>query len=223
MSELLFAYGALEQDLSKEIAERKLLLLEFLRSFPALIVADDIDTLLEDDAVVSLFTHEIPHTQSAVLLTSRRNIPGIHSFVVKGFEGEEAGEFVRSRVQLFDLDHTLFTPRVISDIASVTEGSPLYIEDLLRLARVLDVPKAIKAWADGQGDEARRYALQRELETLSPDARQVLVAASVSDDPVSFAELETVLSFSEERLVPALAQLQTLFLIPKLRAISSII
>ena len=38
-------------------------------------------------------------------------------------------------------------------------------------------------------DEARKYALQSEMEQLSGDAKSVLVAA-ISNSPISFAELE---------------------------------
>ena len=73
--------------MGKPIADKKRLLFDYLRELPAFIIADDIDTVLGDDEVVSLFTHEIPHTQSAVLLTSRRAIPGIRNFIVEGFKG----------------------------------------------------------------------------------------------------------------------------------------
>ena len=63
---LLTEYGATAQDMEKSPADKKRLLLEYLDEFPAFIIADDIDTVLEDDEVVSLFTHEIPHTQSCV-------------------------------------------------------------------------------------------------------------------------------------------------------------
>jgi len=44
--------------------------------------------------------------------------------------------------------------------------------------------------------KARKYALQRELEQLSTDGKQVLIAAAVTDDSISFAELESILEFS---------------------------
>jgi tetratricopeptide (TPR) repeat protein len=56
-------------------------------------------------------------------------------------------------------------------------------------------------------------------EKLSLDARKVLVAAAVQDEPISFAELEDILEFSEERLLSALIELQTLFLFPKAPAV----
>lgn len=63
---LLTEYGATTQDMDKPLADKKRLLFEYLNDFPAFIIADDIDSVLEDDEVVSLFTHEIPQTQSAV-------------------------------------------------------------------------------------------------------------------------------------------------------------
>ena len=216
---LLNEYGALDEDLKKPLGERKQLLFDWLNSYPAFIVADDIDTLLEDFDVVSLFTHEIPHTQSAVLLTSRRDIPGIRNFVVKGFDLAEAQQFVKSRVQIFGLDQSLFTPTVIADIAKVTDGSPLYMDDLMRLTRIVEVKKAVATWEARRGDEARKFALQREMENLSADSKKVLIAAAVPEGPISFAELENVLEFSEERLLSCLTELQTLFLFPKPKAV----
>jgi tetratricopeptide (TPR) repeat protein len=219
VNRLLIEYGAVADDFSKPFADRKRLLLDYLDSYPAFIIADDIDTLLEDYDVVSLFTHEIPHTQSAVLLTSRRDIPGIRSFIVKGFETGEAEQFIQSRVQMFGLDIEEFSPTVRMEIIKATDGSPLYLDDLLRLARMVGAKKAVSTWGEKRGDEARKYALQREMEKLRPDAKKVLIAAAIPDGPVSFAELESILEFSEDRLLSALADLQTLFLFPKPKAV----
>ena len=221
VNRLLSEYGAVADDLSKPFDERKNLLLDFLNSYPAFIVADDIDTLLEDNDVISLFTYEIPHTQSAVLLTSRRDIPGIRSYVVKGFERDEAESFIKSRIHLYGLDGQQFTPQVVSELLTVTDGSPLYMDDLLRLTRFVDVKRALSAWAERRGDEARKYALQREMESLSQDAKKVLVAAVVTDGPISYAELESILGLSEERLLSALSELQTLFLFPKPKVVAA--
>lgn len=216
---LLSEYGATTQDMEKSPSDRKHLLFEYLNEFPAFIIADDIDTVLENDEVVSLFTHEIPHTQSSVLVTSRRAIPGIRNFIVKGFDSIEAEEFIKSRIRMYGLGPAPFTATIIREIARTTDGSPLYMDDLMRLAKIVNVEKAIKMWTDKGGDEARKYALQREIEKLSNDARKVLIAAAVTDDPISFAELESILQLSEDRLLSALTELQTLFLFPKAPAV----
>jgi tetratricopeptide (TPR) repeat protein len=216
---ILNEYGATSEDLAKDFGSKKRLLFEYLDDFPAFIVADDIDSVLEDDDVVGLFTHEIPHTRSTVLMTSRRSIPGIRTFTVPGFDQSEAEEFIKSRIRIYGLDKASFSGPVIKKIVICTDGSPLYMDDLLRLAKILDVNQAISIWTEKGGDEARKYALQREVEKLSLDGRKVLVAAAVQDEPISFAELKDILEFSEERLLSALIELQTLFLFPKAPAV----
>lgn len=215
IKKLLAQYGALEEDFLLPIAHQKRLLLDFLEAYPAFIIADDIDSLFDDTDVISLFTHEIPHTRSAVLLTSRRDIPGIRSFIVKGFEPDEVQAFLRSRAELYGLPSEQFTTTTISSIATATDSSPLYMEELMRLARVLGVNEAVRAWMRNGGDEARKYALQREMEKLSTDAKKVLVAAAISDGSVSAAELENLLELSEDRLIASLSELNTLFLFAK--------
>lgn len=84
----------------------------------------------------------------------------------------------------------------------------------MRLTRVVEPKKAAHAWTEKRGDEARKYALKRELDNLTIDAKSVLIAAVVSDQPASFAELQNVLGFSEDRLIASLTELQTLFLLP---------
>jgi len=218
VNRLLIAYGC-EQDLSKPLAEKRDQLLYLLNEFPAFLVVDDIDSVFEDESVVNFFTFDVPRTKSAVLLTSRRSVPGIRTFLVAGFNPDEAEQFVRSRIRLYDLDPAAFTAAIVRDLVKVTDGSPLYMDDLMRLTRVVEVPKAIRLWAAKKGDEARRYALQRELEQLSDDARKCLIAAAVSDRAISFSELEDVLEFSDERLISALQDLQSLFLLPKPRIV----
>jgi tetratricopeptide (TPR) repeat protein len=215
VNRLLKEFGALDDDLSRPFAERRRLLLEYLDTFPAFLVVDDIDTVLGDYQVVGLFTSDIPNSRSCVLLTSRRDIPGTRSIIVDGFSQPEAEQFVRSRISLYGIAPEAFPESVIKEIYRVCDRSPLYIDDLMRLVKVMDVGKAIAIWGEKQGDEARKYALQRELENLTSDAKRVLIAAAVTDEPVSFAEIQSILNIGEDRLISCLTELQTLFLVPK--------
>jgi len=217
LDRLLAHYGILPEALNS--TQKKSKVLQLLSDFPAFLIVDDIDTVLSDTDVVGFFTFEVPSTNSVVLLTSRREIPGIKKLDILGFELPEAQDFVKSRVELYGLDAKVFPVSMVDELKRVTDGSPLYMDDLMRLARILPVEKAIGMWSDKQGDEARKYALQRELEQLSADARRVLIAASVGDDPVSFAEIESILQISEDRILVALNELQTLFLVPKPRIV----
>lgn len=218
LDRLLVHYGSIPSDFASADQKREKVL-QLFNDYPAFLVVDDIDTVLSDTEVIALFTFEIPSTRSVVMLTSRREIPGIKTFDILGFELPETEDFLRSRIDLYRLDAQAFPPSIAGEIQQVTDGSPLYMDDLLRLTRVLPVSQAISLWAEKRGDDARKYALQRELEQLPPDAKKVLLAASVGDDPVSFAELESIVSLSEDRIVVALSELQTLFLFPKPRIV----
>jgi hypothetical protein len=116
---------------------------------------------------------------------------------------------------MYGLRRELFTADVIRSIREACDGSPLYIDDLMRLATIVDPRKAAVIWSEKRGDEARKYALQRELEKLTADAKSVLMAAVVSDQAPSFAELQAVLGFSDDRLLSGLTDLRTLFLLPE--------
>ena len=164
---LLIEYGATSEDMSKPPREKKQLLFEYLQEFPAFIIADDIDSVLEDEEVVSLFTHEIPHTQSAVLLTSRRSIPGIRTFSVSGFDANEAEEFVKSRIRLYGLNSGTFTSSAIKTITKITDGSPLYMDDLLRLAKIVDLQTAINTWSDKGGRSTKICPSARDREIIN--------------------------------------------------------
>jgi hypothetical protein len=119
-----------------------------------------------------------------------------------------------------DLNPALFNKEVIQHIIRVTEGSPLYIEDLMRLtAAVYSSNEAIRQWEERIGNEARRYALGRECELLSPNARKVLFAGCICPGQVSFAEIEAVTGLSSDVIAAALQGLQRLFLVPKPRLI----
>jgi Coatomer epsilon subunit len=117
-----------------------------------------------------------------------------------------------------NLDSAVFNREVILHIIRVTEASPLYIEDLMRLtATVCSADEAIRQWEERAGNEARRCALGRECELLSPNARKVLLAGCICPGQVSFPEIEAVTGLSSDVITAALKELQRLFLVPKPR------
>jgi tetratricopeptide (TPR) repeat protein len=133
---------------------------------------------------------------------------------------KNAERFIYSRCDLMEIDKDLFSKSMIKRAVSATEGSPLYIEDLMRLtATASSAEEAIQLWADREGNDARRYALQRECELLNSNARRVLLAASIVRGPVSFAEIEAITGISTTAMNSALQELQGVFLIPKPRLV----
>jgi len=223
VSRLLSHYGWLEEASASNPLEQKVKqVLELLHEFPALVVVDDIDSLdVEHEDVIEFFSLKVPETSSKVLFTSRRTIFGMGASTtqVKGFSEAEAMPFIQSRVELLGLDPALLAKKTVQEIVRVTEGSPLYVEDLVRLMAVMSAADAIKNWSNRGGMEARKYALGREIQLLSKDARNVLMAACVSPRALSTDEFAAIVDLSKERLTAALQQLQRLFLVPKPRLI----
>lgn len=217
LNKLLVDYGW-KDETDKGLEERRGKVLHLLDEFPALIIVDDVDSLESaEESAVEFFTLAAPNTRSKVLLTSRRTLFGMgHTTThITGLTKEDLREFVRSRCDLFGLDISLFTPERVEEIGQLTERSPLFIEDLLKLASAVSLQEAIKGWQGKEGHEARVYALGRELEMLSPDAKDSLLAASLSPGPVSFAELEALMGYPKPRLSAVISELQRLFLVPK--------
>lgn len=220
---ILSHYGWTEE-LSAPLESRRSRSLELLKQFPALLVVDDIDSIeAENEDVIEFFTLQVPNVGgSKVLLTSRRTVFGMGASTthVSGFTASDGEAFVRSRCQIMGLDLDLFGKQTVKELLRVADGSPLYLEDLLRLtASVGSVNDAMKAWQSRAGSEARKYALGRECDLLSPNARKVLLAAGVVDGPVVFGELESITGLSAETVTGAIQELQRLFLVPKPRQI----
>lgn len=220
LSSLLTHYGWIEETGNPTESKRRRVL-ELLNEFPAFVVVDDIDSLeSENESVIEFFSLHLPQTRSKILFTSRRTIFGLGGTTthISGFNDDDAQRFILSRCEIMELDPDIFNKNIIQRVIKVTEGSPLYIEDLLRLtATVKSAQEALKLWEDRGGTEARRYALGRECDLLTPNARRVLFTACVRQGAVSFAEIEAVTGSSTESITAAFQELQRLFLATKPR------
>ena len=171
---VLRAYGALGIE-SMDTATKEEECRNYLSQLPSLVILDDVDSLEELDAI-HFFMHRT-QTTSKILLTSRMVLFGLDPAVtqVNGFEsGSEDGvKFVESQIRLSGLDRSGFRDSDIESIVKVCDGSPLYIQDLLRLCIVGEAPKdAVKIWAGRDGEAARRYALNESLRSCRSQPRR---------------------------------------------------
>lgn len=207
--------------------------LEWLETYPALIVLDDFDSLEKRGGMGetlretrNFFDKELlrKDTKSRVLLTSRVRIPGLEDKfeqAVAGFSREDGEQFIQDVIGKFKLEKNWFPPRVRAEILQVCDGSPLYIEELLRQCKTLkdgfygkeEVPKVINDWAEAGGERARRYALHEELKTLTREAKNTLLACALFDGPIPRDRLESILKFDDEQLKKVFGELRRLFLI----------
>jgi hypothetical protein len=216
-----------EEEMSQ--TQKQELVIQLLDSYPSLIILDDVDSLEgEDELAIEFFTADVPgKTKSTkVLVTSRRRLTGYGATTttIGGFsDNPEGHEFLDSRIAQFKLDPLIFTPEVRKRIFAATDGSPLFIEDLLRFAGCgQPIAQTIQVWASEGGDEARRYALKREIDLLGDHAREVLVACSINSGPVSWAEIRELTGLGEDAIRASIDELQRLFLVPSPRLIEDV-
>jgi hypothetical protein len=195
--------------------------LQLLFDFPSLLIVDDIDTLESDgeDAIQFLVMTVPERTRSKVLLTSRKALFGLMNVTtqIEGLSPPDAEDFLKSRCDLMGLE-TGAVLAMKEKLLSVTDRSPLYIEDLLRLHQTgVSIDRAIGLWGEKRGAEARKYAMQREYDRLDDDAKQVLLALSIHGR-CQADDLCRGLDWSEERLINAMSQLRKMFLMPSQKA-----
>ena len=173
---------------------------------PSLIIVDDLDTILEDQQLANFLLFELPRTKSKIIFTSRQRIPGLPIVEVKGFDDHELEAFIRTRAREYQLDVDECVAR-LSGIKSVTDGFPLFVDDLLRHALLFDLKAAMADWSQRKGDAAREYALRRQLESLGDAAQRALISVSVADRPVSSLEIADIAGYTDDDVQQALQDL----------------
>jgi tetratricopeptide (TPR) repeat protein len=214
---ILAGYGFAE-DLSLTFHDKQERVLELLDKFPALFVVDDLDSLDSQDAVqaqaIDFLWERVGRTATKVLFTSRENIGSQYFSAitqVSGLEPPDDEAFLRSRIDAYGLDAAAFTTTDIADILKTTDRSPLYIQALLWLCTVESPKAAIRSWRKQQGDAARRYSLERQVEKLDDEAKKALLACCVAQGPISLAEIR-LLTGCGERAAGVIRQIQRLYL-----------
>ena len=143
LDRVLEAYAAIELEEEMDINERKHICLNYLKELPALVILDDIDSLEgKNIEAMNFFVRDANVTPSKVLLTSRRVPFGFEPTVtqISGLEDSDSINFIASRIELYDIDSSQFTNKIMKRIQRACDGSPLFIEDLLRLCKVGETP-----------------------------------------------------------------------------------
>jgi len=206
--------GCLKSDFD-ELDSRELLqlALETCGQISSFIVIDDVDSLVTEDQlrVLELGMRMPPGTK--LLLTTRVNFSFSPDNVLKldGFSLKDFKDFVVVLRKRYGLP--TIKDGKISALHTVTGGSPLFTDSLIRLERRgLPLDQAINQWKDEKGLEARKAALQREVQQLSKAAKRVLFVVSILKS-CSYIELSQIVDYTEQTLGDAILELAGLFLI----------
>jgi len=221
LDRILLDYGHHEAlDLSLENRQEQVLFL--LKELPCLLVVDDLDSVDEQsEDVVEFLTLDVPQTRSKVLLTSRRKFAGMGSTLttVFGLPDSDALSFVDLRWSNTGLNAKTLTMTHRHRIVVTCEGSPLYMGDLLRLCAAAirrgqsNIDQVIDDWAAKDGETVRHYALQREMDMLTPPARRLLEILAVATRPMTLVELARISAQTEYVVASGVEELRQLYLL----------
>lgn len=208
------AHGCLPSDFEGQSTQELMrIALESCATTPSFIVIDDVDSLSPEDQQRSLEIGMRTPAKTKILLTTRINFSYAPENVLKldGLEETEYREYVaviRSRYGLPPLKEGK-----TAQIRTITSGSPLFTDSLLRLERRgATIEQAMNQWKNQKGIEARKAALQREIQQLSREAKRTLFVIS-HNKSASFVELSQILGYAEQTLSDALQELAGLFLV----------
>jgi hypothetical protein len=220
---IAIAYGFSEY-LPLPPSEKRERVKELLQKLPALIIADDIDSLEpEDQDAVEFLTYGA--AQGSKVLFTSRSIPAwlyTSASRVHGLDDEDAQDFFRSRLKLFVLKGERFNAAKVRAILEVTERSPLYVEDLLRLCKFLPIDEAVAAWRGKEGEVARRYAVGKEFDVLTPAGKTVVLACCLNPGPMSYPEIKAVTGLTDHQLAAEMEAIQGLFLLSEPREVDGV-
>ena len=183
-------------------------LISELKIMPMLLVVDDFDTISEDESLSEFLLHELRTTPTRVIYTSRHRVPGMRNLEVPPFSVPELDEFVSNRSEVYGADGELCLKRV-QGIMSVTNGYPLFVDDLIHHAALVGVEAALQDWGQRRGDAAREYALRRQVEYLGHSSGEVLIALSVANRALIPVEISNIAGLTDADVEAGLKSLLT--------------
>lgn len=183
-------------------------LIKELSSTNCLIVIDDLDTILGDQETAQFLLFDMRECKSKILYTSRHQIPGLQYKEVPPFDDEELKTFVTIRAGEYGANVNECLKR-IQGIRSVTDGYPLFVDDLVRFSRLVGIDDAVAQWSQRKGDAARQYALRRQLESLESGgvSGDALIAVAVAGRDLVMTEIGTVAGLTDEDAQQGVADL----------------
>ena len=171
-------------------------LIRELSSMPVLLIVDDFDTVSELQEISAYLLNELRNTPTRVIYTCRHRIPGIRNLEVPAFTIAELEEFVSRRSIVYGANRDLCLERV-DGIMRVTDGIPLFVDDLIHHAALVGVKEAMEDWSQKKGDAAREYALRRQVEYLGHSSGEVLIALSVANKALLPQEISSIAGLTD--------------------------
>jgi tetratricopeptide (TPR) repeat protein len=190
--------------------------------FPSLIIVDDVDSLQEDEQrKVADICRQLGSSKVRFLITTRKKFAYSSDVCVDvaGLPFADFSTYIESLVSRYKFKK--INKKGIEKLHEASDGSPLLSSSILRLVRVgvpLDI--AIRDWKGEAGENARNTALKREIDSLTPDAKRILLTIFYFKN-CSYTELKQAAGVPEIKLADCLEELKSLFLVNEPKLIDS--
>lgn len=189
---------------------------DLLQEHRVFVICDDLDSLEIDDQkrVVEVF-QQLGGLGSRFLLTTRKNTTAstVTAIELSGLTKEEYPKLIaywREKLSVPEI-----SAKEMGRLYDASLGSPLYTESIFRLVKSgYTIADSIGQWKNVLGEEVRNAALDREIGQLGNEAKKMLLTVAIFGD-CSLAEVKIATGFSEQTLIDATNELQSLFLISK--------
>lgn len=196
--------------------DRKRLLRSGFGTIPTFVIVDDVDSLQTDEQKqVGELVAWLSGNNSRFLITTRHNhtFSSSTSIHLEGFERDEFDDFLAVLSERLPAVSALNKGQR-DNLFKSTHGSPLLSESICRNLRYGSFDEALTSWQGKSGDLARAAVLKKEISQLSPEAKRVLVAASMLRS-ASTSELAAVTDFPKTIVEGAIDELDRLFLVAR--------
>ncbi|GAC20303.1 ATP-binding protein [Paraglaciecola arctica] len=193
-----------------------------LTEFPALIIIDDLDSLEDEEQKNVVDTCRYLSSNKARFLITTRKKLGYTSdqcIDVPGLPKEDFEEFISTIIS--KSTRKVLTRREVERLHQACDGSPLLSASIVRLFNLgMPFQMALEQWKGEGGEDARNAALEREVESLSPDAKRILLIIFYFKT-CSYTEIKQVSDHGDIKLAELLEELKSLFLVNEPRFIES--
>ena len=182
-----------------------------LKTFPGLVIVDDIDTLPVEEqnnlfSIIQQLAGRLHETGCRFLFTSRLELGAdTQRIPVKGFDEKEFTEYAKMVAAERSIQ---LNEAFIKLLHTASKGSPIFCSSILRLASLgMNINEAVRNWKGRDGEDVRRFAFERELRELTDSQARTLFALC-SLGVTTHLELKQVLEADEQLLNNDLARLR---------------
>lgn len=209
---LVHVLSTFEEPIPEELEEQRQLAFECLTAWPTLIVLDNMETV--SDGRILDFVRQLPaRSKSKVLMTSRHKTGGWElSIPVTELNQAEIHEFVDIKSHELRV-HFPTDSSSIEKVSKASGGLPLAVQWIIghyKITRNIDKSTMALARRDSPVLE---FSFRNIWNVLSGDAKAVLAAMTIFDEPPSRDQLEAATDWSAERIENALQELADVTLI----------